>query len=115
MFGPEGYGGIRGQDGDITAVGGALVAKIAHWTIRRSGTHRDGTPELRFRAHFSWRNEVLMKMCQNGTMKGRVRVYMHTTKGNEQVDVVNWHEWRVDEDGVLILEDILHFDTAPIK
>jgi hypothetical protein len=39
---------------------------------------------------------------------------MKTSKGNEQVDVVNWDDWKLDEDGALTLENVLHFDTAPL-
>lgn len=115
MLGPDGYGGLAGQDGEITAAGGAKVAVIARWSIRRSGSNPDGTPKLRFRAHFSWKSDVLLKMCSRGEMRGRVRVFM-LGKGRvkEQVDVVNWDEWIVDEDGALTLENIMHFDTEPL-
>lgn len=114
MFGPDGYGGIRGTEGEITAVGGAKVAVIARWSIRRSGTNPEGTPKLRFRAHFSWKSDVLLAMCSRGEIKGRVRVFMVGTKGREQIDVVNWDQWVVDEDGALTLENIMHFDTEPM-
>jgi hypothetical protein len=114
IFGPEGFGGIKGSDGQITVMGGAVAATIARWSIRRVGTNPDGSPRLRFRAHFSWRNDVLMKMCGRGELIGRVRVFMLGTKGKEQIDVVNWDEWIVDEDGALTLENVLHFDTAPL-
>src|SRR5262245_43543516 len=108
MFGPEGFGGIRGLDGEITALGGAKVGIISQWTIRRVGTNSNGTPRLRFRARFSWSNPVLLKMCSKGELKGRVRVFMLTGKGKEQVDVVNWDEWRNEDDGALTLENVLH-------
>jgi hypothetical protein len=114
MFGPDGYGGIAGRDGEITVVGGAKAAVIARWSIRRVGSNPDGKPRLRFRAHFSWKQDTLMSMCAKGQMKGRVRVFMQTNKGKEQVDVVNWDEWKLDEDGALTLENIMHFDTAPL-
>ncbi len=115
MFGPDGFGGIRGYDGEITATGGAKVAVISHWTIRRVGTQPDGKPKLRFRAQFSWKSDVLMRMCERGEMKGRVKVFMKTpSAGEQQIDVVNWDEWRVDEGGVLNLENVLHFDTEPL-
>ena len=115
MFGPEGFGGMRGGDGEITGLGGAKVAIIARWNIRRNGTRPDGSPQLYFRAWFSWRNDVLMKMCQNGTMKGRVRVFMQSSKGKEQIDIVEWSEWQVNEDGMLTLQNITAFDTAPMR
>jgi hypothetical protein len=119
MFGPEGFGGIRGDSGEITGTGGAKVAIIARWQIRRVGSQPgDKTkPMLQFRAHFSWKQDTLMKMCQTGQMKGRVRVFMSGRAGErpQQVDVVQWSEWKVNEDGVLILEDVLHFDTQPLR
>jgi hypothetical protein len=114
IFGPEGFGGIAGREGEITALGGAKVAIIVKWSIRRSGNNPDGRPRLRFRAWFSWKSDVLMRMCSKGELKARIRVFMMTKKGREQVDVVNWDEWKVDEDGALTLENVLHFDTEPL-
>lgn len=115
MFGPEGFGGVRGTDGEITGMGAAKVAIIARWTLRRSGTNKDGSPQLRFRAWFSWRNDTLMAMCQKGIMKGRVRVFMLGKNGREQIDIVAWDEWHLNEDGMLVLENIHAMDTAPIR
>ncbi len=53
-------------------------------------------------------------MCGRGELKGRIRVFMLTKNGKEQVDVVNWDEWRLDENGALVLENVLHFDTEPL-
>jgi len=114
MFGPEGFGGIAGQEGEITALGGAKVAIIAKWSIRRTGTNPGNRPRLRFRAWFSWKSDVLLKMCSRGELKARIRVFMLTKKGREQVDVVNWDDWAVNEDGVLTLENVLHFETEPL-
>lgn len=120
MFGPEGFGGIGGGDGEITVLGGAKVAVIARWSIRRVGTnpadatHPQPYPRLRFRAQFSWKNDTLMNMCRKGEMKGRVRVFMLTKNGREQVDVVNWDEWIIDGDGALELTNVMHFDTEPL-
>lgn len=96
-------------------IGNALAGKIARWQIRRTGTHRDGSPKLTFRAWFSWRNDTLMNMCSNGTMKGRVRVFMIGTKGREQIDIVNWDQWELNPDGMLTLENVLAMDTSPIS
>jgi len=115
MFGPEGFGGIRGDAGEITALGGAKVAIIARWQIRREGTRSDGKPMLTFKAWFSWKQDALMKMCQRGDLKGRVRVQMKTKVGLENVDVVHWDEWQLNDDGMLTLRNIVHFDTQPIK
>lgn len=113
MFGPSGEGGINGTDGRVEAAAGATVGIITRWTIRRSGIYPDGRPRLRFKGQFSYVNVGLMTLISQGTLKGRVRVQMKTVKGNENIDVVNWDEWRF-EDGVLILENILHFDTQPL-
>lgn len=48
-------------------------------------------------------------------MKGRVRVFMLSSKGKEQIDIVEWAEWRVNDDGMLELDDITAFDTAPMR
>lgn len=88
---------------------------MSQWHIRRNGTRPNGQPKLYFRAWFSWQNAVLMKMCQNGTMKGRIRVFMTSSKGKEQIDIVEWDQWQVNEDGVLYLENITAFDTAPMR
>lgn len=115
MLGPDGMGALHGRDGEITVMGGAVAATIARWSIRRSGTQPDGVrPVLRFRAQFSYKNDALMKMCGRGELKGRVRVFMLTTKGKEQVDVVNWDDWHLDEDGALTLSNVMHFDTEPL-
>lgn len=106
---------MRGDSGEITALGGVQVAIIARWTIRRIGSNPDGSPRLRFIANFSWKNDVLMKMCGRGEMKGRVRVFMQTpSAGKQQVDVVNWDSWEVNEDGRLTLDNVMHFDTEPL-
>lgn len=115
IFGPEGFGGVRGGDGEITGVGGAKVAIIARWNLRRAGTRSDGRPELRFRAWFSWRNDTLMGMCQKGIMKGRVRVFMMGKDGREQIDIVSWAQWELNPDGMLTLEDVISMDTAPLR
>lgn len=114
MFGPDNFGGIRGSDGEITALGGAKVGIIARWQIRREGTRPDGGPRLTFKAWFSWKNDALMNMCRRGDMKGRVRVFMLGKNGREQIDIVNWDEWQQNEDGMLTLSNVLHFDTAPL-
>lgn len=105
---------MRGGDGEITALGGAKVGIIARWQIRREGTRPDGGPRLTFKAWFSWKNDALMSMCRRGDMKGRVRVFMLGKNGREQIDIVNWDEWQQNEDGMLCLTNVLHFDTAPL-
>lgn len=118
MFGPDApWAGIFGQEGEITAGStGAVAAKIARWSIKRSGTNPGGKARLRFRAHFSWRSEVLLRMCGRGEIKPRIKVFMKTLhEGDQQVDVVNWDEWRIDDDGALTLENVLYFDVEPLK
>lgn len=115
MFGPEGMGGIAGTDGYITAAAGSKVAIMARWQIRRTGSNPDGKPRLQFRAWFSWKQDALMNMISKGQLKGRVRVQMRGKNGPEDIDVVQWDEWKMNEDGALVLENILHFDTKPIR
>lgn len=105
---------MRGDAGQITVMGGAVAAEIARWSIRRVGTNPDASPRFRFMAHFSFRNDVLLRMCERGELKGRVRVFMNGTKGREQIDVVNWEQWQMNEDGRLTLENVMHFETAPL-
>ena len=90
------------------------MAVIARWSIRRVGTNPGNKPRLTFIAHFSWMSPVLMKMCQRGELRGRVRVFMLGKNGREQIDVVNWDEWIVNEDGRLELTNVMHFDTEPL-
>ncbi len=116
IFGPEGFGGMRGGDGEISAMGGAKVAIIARWTMRRTGSYPDGRPKLMFRAWFSWRNDALMAMCAKGVLKGRVRIFMQTPSyGKQQIDIVDWDEWQINDDGMLTLVNITGFDTAPLR
>lgn len=115
MLGPDGFGGLRGDAGEITVIGGAAAAKIARWTIRRVGTNPDGKPRLRFLAHFSWKQDSLMAMCGSGELKARVCVFLKTpSAGQQQVDVVNWDSWEINEDGRLQLDNVMHFDTEPL-
>lgn len=114
MFGPDGFGGIRGTDGEITVMGGQKAAIIARWSIRRTGTNPGDKPRLTFLAHFSWKSDALLRMCQKGELRGRVRVFMLSNKGKEQIDVVNWDEWIINEDGRLELTNVMHFDTEPL-
>lgn len=95
-------------------MGGAKVAVIAKWTIRRTGTNPDGRPRLTFRSWFSWKNDTLMNMCRKGELKGRVRVFMLGKNGREQIDVVNWDTWELNPDGMLVLDNVMHFDTEPL-
>lgn len=102
------FGLIRGDAGFITAAAGARVALIGRWKMEPSGRKPDGTTRLRFKAQFSWKNETLLAMVGRGTLKGRVVVQMTTKHGQENVDILDWQEWRL-EGGVLTLEDVTHF------
>lgn len=113
-FNPRGahFAVIRGNDGYITAAAGAKVGIMSRWVIRHSGQHPDGKPRFRFRAQFRWINEPLMAMVGRGDLKGRVILQMKTTKGQENVDILGWDEWRM-EDGVLTLENV--YKTEGVK
>ena len=83
--------------------------------MKPSGRKPDGKPILRFKAQFSWVNDVLMNMKMNGLpMQKRVIVQMRTRYGVEHVDILGWSEWRY-EGGVLTLEDVLHGEAKPVK
>ena len=110
MLGPDNFGAIQGDTGEITVAGGAKAGIIKRWTITRSGTRPDKTPRLRFRAQFSWMNETLMNLKHNGQpMKKRIVVNLKTKYGFENVDIIDWEESRL-EGGVLTLEGITHFE-----
>ena len=112
------FGTIRGDAGVITAAAGAKVGIISKWVIIPVRMKDDGTPELQFKAQFSWKQDSLMNMVGRGALKGRVQVQMRDT--NRQlltVDIVSWANWRYDG-GVLILDDVVHFENAkfhPLK
>lgn len=108
MLGPEGFGAVHGDSGEITVAGGAKAGIIKTWNIRRSGTNLDGTPRLRFKAQFSWLNETLMNLPER-IAKKRIVLSMRSKIGFENVDIVAWEEARL-EGGVLILENITKFD-----
>jgi hypothetical protein len=105
---------IRGDAGYITAAAGAKVGIISKWVIKPVAMKGDGTPELQFKAQFSWKNDALMAMLARGTLKGRVVVQMRSKVGQENIDIVQWQQWRMDG-GVLILDDILHFEGTRFR
>ena len=106
---PGQFGLIRGDAGYITAAAGAKVGIISKWVLTPKRMKPDGTPEMQFRAQFSWKNDALMNMVARGTLIGRVVVQMKTKYGLENVDVLAWQDWRM-EGGVLTLEDVLHYE-----
>jgi hypothetical protein len=110
------FGLIRGDAGEVTAAAGAKVGIISKWVISPKRMKPDGKPELQFKAQFSWKNDSLMAMVGRGDLRGRVMVTMRNnkTRGIENIDVVQWAEWRM-EGGVLILEDIVHFEGTKFR
>jgi len=102
---------IKGDAGTVTVAAGATAGIIKAWNVTRAGLKPDGKPRLRFRAQFSYFSETLMTMKG---MKKRVRVQMKTNYGVETIDIVDWAEARF-EDNILTLEDIMYFETSPIK
>lgn len=111
---PGQFGLIRGDAGYISAAAGAKVGIISKWVITPVRMKSDGTPELQFKAQFSWKNDALMNMVSRGTLKGRVVVQMKTKAGMENVDVLSWAQWRMDG-GILYLDDILHTEGAKFR
>jgi hypothetical protein len=105
---------IRGRDGFITAAAGAKVAIFSRWRIEHSGNKPDGTPRHRFRGQFSWVNEPLMNMVTSGKLKGRVILQGKFKNGAENVDILGWAEWRM-ENGVLTLEDIYQVEGVKFR
>lgn len=97
---------INGNSGWVTVAGGAKAAIFGQWNITRSGLKPDGKPVLRLRARFSWANDTLMSL----KMKKRVVLQVKTKLGVEDIDVLDWQEWRIEGD-MLVLEDIAHFDA----
>lgn len=112
---PGQFGIIRGDAGYITAAAGAKVGIISKWVIIPTRMRENGTPELSFKAQFSWKNDALMAMVGRGDLKGRVIVQMRNKHNRiENVDVVSWAQWRL-EGGILYLDDILHFEGTKFR
>ena len=103
---------IRGDSGYVTAAAGAKVGIISRWKfeVSRAGTPTD-PPEYRFSAQFSYMNDSLMHLVTTGKLKGRVVVQMRTVRGIEQIDIVSWAQWRL-ENGVLTLDDVHGVDAV---
>lgn len=111
---PGQFAVIRGDAGYVTAAAGAKVGIISKWAIIPVRMKPDGKPELQFKAQFSWKNDALMNMIARGALKGRVVCQMKSKVGMENVDVVQWEQWRMDG-GVLILDDVLHFEGVKAR
>lgn len=111
---PGMFGEIEGDSGTVLAGAGATAAIISRWKVVPSRLKPDGTPELQFKAQFSWKNDVTMGMLAKGILKGRVQVRFRTKRGMEQIDIVGWDQWRMDG-GILYLDNVLHFDAKVLK
>lgn len=111
---PGQFGTIRGDAGYITAARGAKAGIISKWIILPVRQKANGTPELQFKAQFSWKNDTLMNLLANGTLKGRVIVQMRTKAGLEDVDILAWQEWRM-EGNILYLSDVLHSEGVKFR
>lgn len=112
---PSQFGTIRGDAGYITAARGAKAGIISKWIIAPVRMKADGKPELQFKAQFSYKNETLMNLVANGTLKGRVIVQMRGKTGVvEDVDILAWQEWRW-EGGILYLNDVLHSEGVKFR
>ena len=112
---PGQFGKISGDAGYITASAGARVGIISKWVIIPGRMKPEGTPELQFKAQFSWKNDVLMNMVGRGALKGRVVVQMRNKYNKiEETDILNWSEWRF-EGGILYLSDVLYFENVKFR
>lgn len=111
---PGQFAEIRGDAGQVLASAGAKVGIISRWKVEPVRMKADGTPELQFKAQFSWRNDVLMNMLSRGTLKGRVQVTFRSKRGNETIDIVAWDQWRM-EGGVLTLDNVTYFESAKLR
>ena len=111
---PGQFESIRGDAGQVLASAGAKVGIISRWKLEAGRIKPDGTPELSFRAQFSWKNDVLMNMLSRGTLKGRVQVTFRSKKGLETIDIVAWDQWRMDG-GILYLDNVTYFDAAKVR
>lgn len=100
---------ITGDAGQVLITGGK-AGVISRWKIVPVRQKPDGTPELQFKAQFSWRNDVTMGLISRGVVKGRVQVSMRTKKGLETLDIVQWAQWRMDG-GILYLDDVMYFEA----
>ena len=111
---PGQFAEITGDAGQVLAAAGALVGTISRWKLVPLRQKPDGTPELQFKAQFSWKNDVLMGMVSRGAVKGRVQVTFRSKKGMETLDIVHWEQWRMDG-GILYLDDVMYFDSGSLK
>lgn len=105
---------ISGDAGQVLASAGAKVGIISRWKLVPTRQKPDGTPELQFKAQFSWRNDVLMNMLSRGALKGRVQVTFRSKMGMETIDIVAWDQWRMDG-GILYLDNVTYFEAAKLK
>jgi hypothetical protein len=104
---------IRGDAGNVFA-GGGVVGIISKWAILPVRMKVDGKPELQFKAQFSWKNDVLLGMISKGIVRPRVQVRIRSKVGLENIDIVQWQQWRMDG-GILYLDDIVHFEGVKAR
>lgn len=94
---------LHGDSGYVMC-GPGKAGIVSRWRMTPAGRNPDGTPRLRFQCQFSWQNDVLMGL----SMKKRIVVQIKTKYGQENVDILDWDDWRY-EGGVLTLENAKHF------
>lgn len=111
---PGQFAEITGDAGQVLANAGATVGIISRWKIAPVGMKPDGTPQLQFKAQFSWKNDVTMNMLAKGTLRGRVQVKFKSKAGMETIDIVHWAQWRMDG-GILYLDDVMYFDSKVLR
>lgn len=110
---PGQFAEITGDAGQVLITGG-VAGKFSRWKLVPVRMKPDGTPELQFKAQFSWKNDLTMGMISRGVVKGRVQVEFRSKRGQEKIDIVHWEQWRWDG-GVLILDDVMHFDSGKLR
>lgn len=104
---------ISGDSGAVFA-GGGKIGVISKWNVQPVRQKPDGTTELRFKAQFSWKNDVTMSMVGRGIIKGRATVQLRNIHNKiEDIDVLAWSEWRLDGN-ILTLEDVTYFENRKL-
>src|SRR5512146_2846505 len=110
---PAQFAEISGDAGQVLIIGG-VAGKFSRWKIAPVRMKPDGTPELQFKAQFSWKNDMTMGMISRGAVKGRVQVSFLSKRGRETIDIVAWDQWRL-EGGILYLDNVMYFDSGKLK
>ncbi len=110
---PGQFAEITGDAGQVLITGGK-AGIISRWKLAPVRMKADGTPELQFKAQFSWKNDMTMGMIARGVVKGRVQVTFRSKRGLETVDIVHWEQWRMDG-GILYLDNVMYFDSGKLR